>query len=366
MKAESQTNKTDMEWKGPRTQTRTKGTRGGLGQGTVIFLGPPWAFFSAHLLSRSCQSSVAWSGGGAGLRRGGGASESIFWPRGLDWPAAPTCSAAERGRVTPSGSASPASGEVRASPLPLQRFAARLCLQGRGGGPAAQTGGLRSQSPPNRRQSPSSDGGSEREPTGKAKDHCRSDSASQVSPPAALGETLGCGDSRETEAPRVARPCGLGAPRERAPATRLIPQLPVRGPRPCYRGPLRATEGQRASGASRETPARPRPAARLRVPAGSPSSRWRLALGPRGSADSAAFGPRDEGGAARGPGLRGGSPAAGAARTRSVGGARGSRGPAGARGRRCPWPPGSGGTERGLGPPRSRLQPRAAETGVAR
>lgn len=85
--------------------------------------------------SRSCQSSVAWSGDGAELRGGGGASESIFWPRGLDWPAAPTCSAAERGRVTPSGSASPASGEVRASPLPLQRFVARLCLQGRGGGP---------------------------------------------------------------------------------------------------------------------------------------------------------------------------------------------------------------------------------------
>lgn len=61
-------------------------------------------------------------------------------PRGLDWPAAPTCSAAERGRVTPSGSASLASGEVRASRLPLQSFVARLCLQSRGGGPAAPTG----------------------------------------------------------------------------------------------------------------------------------------------------------------------------------------------------------------------------------
>lgn len=90
--------------------------------------------------SRSCQSSVAWRGDGAGLRGGGGASKSIFWPQGLDWPAAPTCSAAERGRVTPSGSASPASGEVRASPLPLQCFVARLCLQGRGGGRAARTG----------------------------------------------------------------------------------------------------------------------------------------------------------------------------------------------------------------------------------
>lgn len=90
--------------------------------------------------SRSCQSSVAWGGDGAGLGSGGGALESIFWPRGLDWPATPTCSAAERGRVTPSGSASPASGEVRASPLPLQRFVARLSLQGRGGGPAARTG----------------------------------------------------------------------------------------------------------------------------------------------------------------------------------------------------------------------------------
>lgn len=68
-----------------------------------------------------------------------------------------------------------------------------------------------------------------------------------------------------------------------------------------------------------------------------PSSRWRLALRPREAADSAAFGPRDAGGAARGPGLRGGSPAAGAARARPVEragrGVRLERVAAGARGR---------------------------------
>lgn len=204
----------DTRWKGTRTQTRIRGAgEGGDAGGSSSLVHPGLPICSPT--SHSCQSSAAWRGDGAGLRSGGGASESIFWPRGLDWPAAPTCSAAERGRVTPSGSASPASGEVRASPLPLQRFVARLCLQGRGGGPAARTDrGLRSKSPLNRRQSRSSDGASEQEPIRKVKDHCRSDSASQVSPPAALGETLGCGDSRETEAPRVARPCGLRAPHE--------------------------------------------------------------------------------------------------------------------------------------------------------
>lgn len=99
----------------------------------VIFIGPR----CAPLLSTSCscQSSVAWRGNGAGPMSEGGASESIFRPPGQYWPAAPTCSAVERGRVTPSGSASPASGEVRASRLPFQSFVARLCLQSRGGGP---------------------------------------------------------------------------------------------------------------------------------------------------------------------------------------------------------------------------------------
>lgn len=138
VKAESQTNEMAMGWKGTWTQTRTKGT-GTSGEGRHLSWAT-WALPIRSPTSRSCQSSVAWSGDGAGLRSGGGASESIFWPRGPDWPAAPTCSAAERGRVTPSGSASPASGEVRASPLPLQRFVARLCLQGRGGGPVTRTG----------------------------------------------------------------------------------------------------------------------------------------------------------------------------------------------------------------------------------
>lgn len=194
------------------------------------------------------------------------------------------------------------------------------------------------------------------------KDHCRADSASQVSPPAALGETLGCGDSCETEAPRVARPCGRGAPREQAPAAHLTPQLPVWGRRPCYRGPLRATEGQRASGASRETPARPRPAARLRVPA---SPQLRLAARARTPRVCGFRRLRASRRGRSGPGPRaaGWEPRGGSG-AHSASGARGSRGPAGARGRRCPWPLGSGGTERGLGP-RSRLQPRAAGTGVA-
>lgn len=208
MKAESQTNRWIQENAGADPD---QGRWGGGARGVHL----PWStlgcpFALPQVTAVKAQRPGGETGRGLG---GGGASESIFWPRGLDWPAAPTCSAAERGRVTPSGSASPASGEVRASPLPLQRFVARLCLQGRGGGPAARTDrGLRSKSPLNRRQSRSSDGASEQERIRKVKDHCRSDSASQVSPPAALGETLGCGDSRETEAPRVARPCGLRAP----------------------------------------------------------------------------------------------------------------------------------------------------------
>lgn len=53
VKAESQINKMDMEWKGSRTQTQTKDTGGGVWRGTVIFLGPPWV--SAHLLSHQSQ-----------------------------------------------------------------------------------------------------------------------------------------------------------------------------------------------------------------------------------------------------------------------------------------------------------------------
>lgn len=151
---------------------------------------------------------------------------------------------------------------------------------------------------------------------------------------------MGCGDSRETEAPRVARPCGLGAAREKAPAAHLIPQLPGRGPRPCYRGLLRATGGQRASGASRETPTSPRPAARLRVSAGPQLPLAARARTPQGCGFCRLRASR-RGRSGSGPRAAGWEPRGGSG-ARSVGGARGSRGPAGARGRRCPWPLGCG------------------------
>lgn len=116
--AESQTNKMVMRCKGMRTQTRTKGTGGRLYL-SMLGCGP---------FSPPAAVKAQWPEGEAGRGLGAKAEprRASSGPPGLDWPAAPTCSAAERGRVTPSGSASPASGEVRASRLPLHRFVARL------------------------------------------------------------------------------------------------------------------------------------------------------------------------------------------------------------------------------------------------
>lgn len=116
-----------MRWKGTWTQTRTRGTQGSSSLIQAVPLcSPPVAAVKAPLPGGET---------GRGLRAKAGPRRASLGPRGQYWPAAPTCSAVERGRVTPSGSASPASGEVRASQLPFQSFVARLCLQSRGGGP---------------------------------------------------------------------------------------------------------------------------------------------------------------------------------------------------------------------------------------
>ncbi|VTJ88442.1 Hypothetical predicted protein [Marmota monax] len=95
------------------------------------------------------------------MRTEGGASENNLWPPGLDWHAAPTCSASPSRRVTPSGSAAqprrlekcapPGSHSTLLSPPP-----ASLCQPGAGTGRhqlASEIGAAKDQ-----RSLPSSDG----------------------------------------------------------------------------------------------------------------------------------------------------------------------------------------------------------------